>query len=124
MAKKKASKKAADDTETTFDDALIELQSIVDVMEDGSLGLEESLGQYEKGIRLLRTCYQKLDAAEQRIELLTQFQENGEITTEPFHASATAETQSNKAGRRKKKAKTKESEPTNSDDSDDDTTLF
>lgn len=124
MAKKKASRKTTDETETTFDDALIELQSIVDVMEDGSLGLEESLGQYEKGIRLLRTCYQKLDAAEQRIEVLTQFQENGDAVTEPFDASATAETQSNKAGRRKKKAKAKETEPNEAESNEDDTTLF
>ena len=54
----------------TFEAALAELQRIVADLENGSVGLEESLARFERGVALLKTCYATLEQAEQRIELL------------------------------------------------------
>ena len=72
-----------------FESALAELQAIVQRLEAGSLGLEESLVQFEEGTRLLRACYTVLQNAEQRVELLTGFSAEGEAETVPFDTTAT-----------------------------------
>lgn len=56
--------------EPTFEQALAQLEQIVQKLERGELPLEESLGLYEEGIRLSRLCHAKLEEAEGRIEVL------------------------------------------------------
>ena len=55
-----------------FEGALAELEKLVERMEEGKLSLEESLESYERGIALSRACQKSLDAAEQRIQILTE----------------------------------------------------
>lgn len=55
-----------------FESALEELEGLVERMEEGDLSLEESLKTYERGIELSRACQKSLDAAEQRIQILTE----------------------------------------------------
>jgi exodeoxyribonuclease VII small subunit len=55
-----------------FEKSLAELTEIVESMEDGQLSLEQSLAQFERGITLVRTCQQKLQAAEQKVKVLTE----------------------------------------------------
>jgi len=55
-----------------FEAALEELEGLVERMEEGALSLEESLKTYERGIELSRVCQKSLDAAEQRIQILTE----------------------------------------------------
>lgn len=71
-----------------FEESLGELQMIVSELEDGAIGLEMSLAKFERGIRLLRTCYSILEAAEAKVEILTKFQE-GEAVVATFEATAT-----------------------------------
>jgi exodeoxyribonuclease VII small subunit len=73
----------------TFEQSLTQLQKIVTDLENGALGLEESLGRFEQGVGLLKTCYLILEQAEQRIEVLTGFDEAGHPRTTTFDASAT-----------------------------------
>jgi exodeoxyribonuclease VII small subunit len=54
----------------SFEQALAELEQIVQRLEKGELPLEESLKLYEEGIRLSRLCHGKLEEAEGRIEVL------------------------------------------------------
>jgi exodeoxyribonuclease VII small subunit len=54
----------------TFEEALQQLEQIVQKLEKGDLPLEESLRLYEDGIRLSRLCHGKLEEAEGRIETL------------------------------------------------------
>jgi exodeoxyribonuclease VII small subunit len=54
----------------TFEQALQQLEQIVQKLEKGELPLEDSLKLYEDGIRLSRLCHAKLEEAEGRIELL------------------------------------------------------
>lgn len=58
--------------EMKFEKALQRLEAIVEQLEDGQLDLEKSLQLYEEGIRLARHCAEKLQEAEQKIELLSQ----------------------------------------------------
>jgi len=55
----------------TFEEALAELEKIVTDVEQGKIGLEESIDQYEKGMKLIQYCRGILDSAEQRIETIT-----------------------------------------------------
>lgn len=92
----------------TFEEALSQLQQIVQELEDGSLGLEPSLARFEEGIRLLRNCYQILEQAEQKIEILTGQDSAGNPLTAPFDATATfegSEKPAKKPGRRRTASK-------------------
>lgn len=73
MAKRKSTAENQPANPATFEESLNELQSIVHNLEDGSLGLETSLAQFERGVNLLRACYSILESAEQRVEVLTRF---------------------------------------------------
>ena len=53
-----------------FEEALEELETIVERMEDGDPSLEESLKLFERGMALTRRCQAALDNAEQRIRTL------------------------------------------------------
>jgi exodeoxyribonuclease VII small subunit len=53
-----------------FEDALAELETIVQRLEKGELPLEESLAAFERGIGLVRSLSQRLAEVEQRVEVL------------------------------------------------------
>jgi exodeoxyribonuclease VII small subunit len=89
------------DTTPSFEAALAELQGIVADLEDGSIGLEQSLTRYARGVSLLKTCYQVLEQAEQRIEILVNLKADGTPVTQPFDASATADAEAPAAGKRR-----------------------
>lgn len=57
--------------EMGLEEALDDLELIVEELEDGKKSLEESLDLYEKGTKLVRLCQARLESAEQRIESLT-----------------------------------------------------
>jgi exodeoxyribonuclease VII small subunit len=60
----------------TFEEALHELEQIVQQLEAGDLSLEASLALYERGQQLTTYCNNMLDQARLRVEQLT---EDGEI---------------------------------------------
>ncbi len=66
----------------SFEDALAQLERIVRSLEAGQSGLEASLQDYEKGIRLLRHCHATLQNAERRIEILKNVRQDGGFETE------------------------------------------
>lgn len=54
-----------------FEEAVEELQTIIEQMEAGKTGLEDSLKEYARGDQIIRRCRQILDAAEARIEAIS-----------------------------------------------------
>lgn len=78
-----------DSSMSSFETSLGELQEIVAKLEAGSTSLDESMQQFERGVGLLKSCYRVLEEAEQRIEILTGVDRDGQAHTEPFDASAT-----------------------------------
>lgn len=89
MAKKK--KKSAKPTaDVPIEEAMDELDSIVEAMESGQTSLADSLERFERGMVLLRSCHQQLDSAAQRIEILSAISDDGDISTRPFDGTATS----------------------------------
>ena len=74
----------------TFEQALAQLEAVVRCLEDGHIGLDESLSRYEEGVRLLKVCRDSLQIAEQKILLLTGMDAAGNPVVEPFAESATS----------------------------------
>ena len=73
--------------ELSFEDALGELEGIVDRLDRGEVPLEQSIAAYERGTRLRRHCEKKLAEARLRVDRLVE-DENG-ATTEPLDPEAT-----------------------------------
>jgi len=68
-----------------FEDALAELEGIVNELESGDLTLDQSLERYERGIKALNACRKILTEAEKKIQVLLRTAE-GELKTKPFEA--------------------------------------
>lgn len=62
----------------SFEQALERVESIIERIESGEVGLEEAIGEYETGARLIRRCREILGRAEQRIERLSLELDGGE----------------------------------------------
>lgn len=103
MAKKKTAKTADEREENlSFEAAVGQLQEIVQALESGEFGLDESLSRFEEGMKLIGHCRRKLEAAEGRITLLTGRDAEGELVEEPFDDSSTYQESAPTAGRRKR----------------------
>ncbi len=68
----------------SFEDALHELEQILAEIENGQVGLEESLVKYERGNFLIQHCRAVLGAAEKQIELLSKGPD-GSLQSEPLN---------------------------------------
>ena len=66
-----------------FEDSMARLEEIVSQLEKGDAPLEQAMNLFEEGAKLLRECTKQLDAAEQKVTLLTAG-EDGEVVEEPF----------------------------------------
>ena len=56
--------------EMPFEDAIAELETIVDQMESGEMPLEESLKRYQRGVELVKAAHAKLKAAASQVKML------------------------------------------------------
>lgn len=65
-----------------FEQALAALEQITHELEQGDLGLEESLKKFEEGVSLAEFCNNKLVEAQKRVDLLLK--KDGKITAVPF----------------------------------------
>jgi exodeoxyribonuclease VII small subunit len=90
----------------SFEQALASLEQVVHDLEDGQIGLAESLARYESGIKLLKHCYGLLEGAERKIELLTGVDADGNPILEAFDAQSSLErSEKGTAGNRRRAAK-------------------
>jgi exodeoxyribonuclease VII small subunit len=55
------------DKEKTFDDAMKDLEGIVQKLEQGDVPLEEALDQFQEGINLSRYCKRIIEDAEKTV---------------------------------------------------------
>jgi exodeoxyribonuclease VII small subunit len=60
------------DAELNFEGAMDRLEKIVEQMESGKLPLEDLIVRYEEGMKLVKTCQERLANAEQKIEIITR----------------------------------------------------
>ena len=76
--------------EKSFEEALRELEEIVNRLEQGDLPLEEALKFFEDGVKLSRYCHTKLDEAQKRVEILLK-DESGKIMAQSFEPAEDGE---------------------------------
>ncbi len=55
----------------SYEQAIGELESLIQRIEQGEVGLEESLAEYRRGAALLKRCRSILETAQAQIEELT-----------------------------------------------------
>ncbi len=75
-----------------FEISLKELEEIVEQLETNDLTLDETLAKYESGIKIYKQCYQSLEKAEKKINILLK-NSIGEARTEEFNLKKTTEEQ-------------------------------
>jgi len=67
----------------TFEQAMKQLEQIVEALESGDLPLEKAISKFEEGIQLSKFCSNMLDETERKITILTQDQE-GNLSEKAF----------------------------------------
>jgi len=70
----------------SFEKKLNLLEKIVKDLENGELSLEDSLKNFEKGIKLTRECHAQLNEAEQKVKVLLSIDAEGNVKTEDFQS--------------------------------------
>lgn len=73
---------AADISDLSFEQALAELEKIVQQLESGEVALERSIAIYERGAALKAHCENKLKDAELKVDKIVRG-ENGDPALEP-----------------------------------------
>ena len=68
---KKPAKKGGKPSAPRFDQSLGRLEEIVAELEQGGVGLEDSLEQYKEGVALLKGCREQLAGFRAQVEELT-----------------------------------------------------
>lgn len=68
--------------EMDFEQALKRLEVVVELLEKGEASLEESIRLFDEGMKLVHSCSQKLEWAEQQVEILME--KNGQIEKKLF----------------------------------------
>ena len=63
-------------TDISFEDALKDLEKIVEELNNGDMDLEKAITAYEKGIKLKNICEDRLKNAQERIELIQNKKKN------------------------------------------------
>ncbi len=66
-----------------FEEALAKLEEIVEGIEEGKIGLEDSIQRYEEGMALIRHCRGILAEAELKVQKI-QADAEGQLAAEPF----------------------------------------
>jgi exodeoxyribonuclease VII small subunit len=72
-----------------FEEALKNLEGVVEAMEADDLPLESLLARYEEGVQLVKVCQEKLAEAEVKIQQLEK-NAGGELKLKPFDTEAEA----------------------------------
>jgi exodeoxyribonuclease VII small subunit len=68
------------DKTPSFEENIEQLEKIVESIESGGIGLEETIAKYEEGGKIIKTCRDILDKAELKISKLVENSDK----TEPF----------------------------------------
>ncbi|MFH0910239.1 MAG: exodeoxyribonuclease VII small subunit [Planctomycetota bacterium] len=75
----------------TFEELLRQTEEAVERLESGELPLEESLEEYEKGVRNLKACARLIEAAQKKVQQLIE-ETGGGVGLEDFEEPGEEET--------------------------------
>jgi exodeoxyribonuclease VII small subunit len=79
----KSSSQTAISPDTSFEQALKELETIVRKLEGGQAGLEDSINDYVRGTELKAFCQEKLKSARLKVETILKTQD-GDVSLKSF----------------------------------------
>jgi exodeoxyribonuclease VII small subunit len=63
--------------ELSFEESLEKLEEIVNKLENGDVPLDEAITEFNKAMNLVKTCNEKLEAAEESIAKIVK--DNGDL---------------------------------------------
>ncbi|CEH32168.1 exodeoxyribonuclease VII small subunit [Aneurinibacillus migulanus] len=69
-------------TEVPFEEAMKQLEEVVQQLEAGDVPLEKAIALFQEGMELSKQCSEKLTDVEQKIEMLLE--QEGERVAVPF----------------------------------------
>ena len=70
-------------SEMTFEDAMRELEAVVDQLERGNVALDASIALYERGAALKKRCEEELKRAEEKVAAITLDADGAPAGTKP-----------------------------------------
>ena len=70
--------------ELSFEDALRELEAIVDQLESGSVSLDKAIDAYSRGMTLKQHCQARLEEARLKVEQIKLPENGSAATTQAF----------------------------------------
>lgn len=73
-------KKKENETQSTFEEAMQKLEDVVQMIENGKLGLEESLQAFTEGMKMANFCEKQLELASGQVEKIMKDLSGVEIT--------------------------------------------
>ena len=65
----------------TFEDAMHELENLVNALDKGDISLDKAIAAYDRGSKLKDHCEKKLNEAKMKVEII-QLSENKEIISD------------------------------------------
>ena len=75
---------SGDNKPIDFEKSLAELESLVERLERGDVPLDEALRTFERGVALTRQCQARLQAAQQKVEILLK--RSGQPEVQPYES--------------------------------------
>lgn len=71
-----------------FEQAMADLDTLVNKLEKGDMPLDDALDAFDTGVKLVKQCQDKLQAAELRVEKVLADASGKATATEPFSTDA------------------------------------
>ncbi|MBL6604570.1 MAG: exodeoxyribonuclease VII small subunit [Alphaproteobacteria bacterium] len=68
----------------SFEEALSQLEAIVDQLERGDVSLDKAIDAYSRGMALKGHCQARLEEARLKVEQINLPEEGGSVSTKPF----------------------------------------
>ena len=73
-----------DKNSANFEEQIKKLEHLVAQLETGNLSLEDSIKDYEEGVKIAQNCQMTLKNAEQKVEILTK--QGEELVKQDFNS--------------------------------------
>ena len=72
----------------SFEDALAELEAIVNRLESGDISLDDAIAAYARGTELKQQCEKRLEEAQLKVDKIKLSETSGVLATEAFDSPA------------------------------------
>ena len=76
------------DETLSFEEALSQLEAIVEKLESGSVDLDKAVDAYARGMLLKQHCQARLEEARLRVEQIKLPENGGAATAQPFESES------------------------------------